>query len=182
MTPPGKQKESASAQETGRVGNKAPAASKALTPTGQKESCDNPLHEAVFDALDASKDREIDQNVATVFMEAILLLFFCWSPDKIPRWEKNCRPDGVELPMSRPRDVQEVEKLCKAFLSDHSNAAGAAPGKQEEHQSNCKCHLCDPMSQSPTMPLSQTLVCPECKQPYMQGTSGECSNPACVRY
>lgn len=51
---------------------------------GQKDAQDSPLHEAVFDALDASLRREIDRNVATVFMEAILLLWFCWQPQQIP--------------------------------------------------------------------------------------------------
>lgn len=96
---------SASAQENKESWNETPAAPKALTPTGQKESSDNPLHEAVFDALDASMKREIDQNVATVFMEAILLLWFCWQPEQIPTrhedgrltWrEKESDPKGAD--------------------------------------------------------------------------------------
>jgi hypothetical protein len=73
----------------------------------------------VVEFVNASIDRFLAKKEPSTEAEHVLQMALN-TLRRYAGWERNYRPDGVELPMTRPADVQEVEELVKKFLSEHA--------------------------------------------------------------
>lgn len=63
------------------------------------------------DELLGEPEADVSADVKAVLQKTFqLLLRYCG-------WDRNYAPNGVELPMSRPQDVQDIEIIVKEFLS-----------------------------------------------------------------